>query len=142
MGRMKATYKRLGLLLLVVGGLLAGCGEEITTTRLPLGAARNFLYHLQHGELDDALTYWAPDYTPTDAREQTGAAIARLRGVEVEYQKGEAARQTDGTMDVTVRGRLRGGTGPWQEDQMILRARLMERGPGWRVTSFTLVCCP
>jgi hypothetical protein len=128
----------LGILLLV---LLAGCGEDVTTTRIPAGSARNFLYHLQHGELDDAMTYWAPDFTPADARDRTSAAITRLAGYETDPQKADTTRNADGSSDVTLRGRVRPTGGTWQDDQEILRARLIERGPGWRVTDFTLVCC-
>src|SRR4051794_26750445 len=94
--------------------LLAGCGEEIQSTRLPVGTASNFLYHLQHGELDDALTYWAPDFPPADARPRTQAAITQLAGYEVEFVKGETTRNADGSLDVTLRGRVRPhGGGPW-----------------------------
>jgi hypothetical protein len=130
----------LGIVLLVL--LLAGCGEEISSTRLPAGTARNFLYHLQHGELEDAMAYWAPDFTPADARPRTTAALNQLKGYEVEAQKTDSTSNADGSMDVTLRGRVRPTGGAWQEDQAILRVHLIERGPGWRLTDFTLLCCP
>ena len=130
------------LLFLVLLLLLAGCGEDISTTRLPAGAARNFLYHLQHGELEDAMTYWAPDFTPADARTRTSAAVTRLAGYETDAQKVDSTRNADGSTDVTLRGRVRPTGGSWQDDQELLRVHLIERGPGWRVTDFTLVCCP
>jgi hypothetical protein len=138
---MRCTYLR-PLLCIVLLLLLAGCGEDISSTRLPAGAARNFLYHLQHGELEDAMTYWAPDFTPADARIRTTDALNRLKGYETDAQKADSMHNADGSMDVSLRGRVRPTGGPWQEDQAILRVHLIERGPGWRVTDFTLVCCP
>jgi hypothetical protein len=130
------------LLCVVLLLLLAGCGEDISSTRLPAGAARNFLYHLQHGELEDAMTYWAPDFTPADARVRTTDALNRLRSYETDAQKADSTHNDDGSMEVTLRGRVRPPGGTWQEDQAILRVHLIERGPGWRLTDFTLVCCP
>lgn len=121
--------------------LLAGCGEDISSTRIAAGSARNFFYHLQHGELEDAMVYWAPDFTPADARDRTGAAITRLAGYETEEQKADSTRNDDGSMDITLRGRVRPTGGAWQEDQELLTVHLIERGPGWRVTDFTLICC-
>lgn len=123
--------------------ILVGCGEEISSTRLPGGAARNFLYHLQRGEVDDAMTYWAPDFTPADARSQVVAAVARLQAYETEITKTNATPNADGSQEVVLRGRVRAQNGgSWQEDQELLRARLITRGPGWRLTDFTLGCCP
>src|SRR4051812_30986428 len=103
----------LGLLLLA----LAGCGEEITSARLPAGAVRNFFYYVQQGELEDAMAYWAPDFTPPDARARTTAALTRLRGYETEVQKNDSTRNPDGSMDVVLRGRARPKEGAWQENQ-------------------------
>jgi hypothetical protein len=129
----------LTLLLLLVA--LAGCGEDITTTRIAGGSARNFLYHLQHGELEDAMTYWAPDFTPADARARTSAALTRLRGYETDVTKTDTTNNADGSTDVVLHGRVRPIGGAWKDDQEILRAHLITRGPGWRLTDFTLVCC-
>ena len=88
------------------------------------------------------MTYWAPDFTPPDARAQTSAAITRLAGYETDAQKANSTRNADGSTDVTLRGRVRPTGGTWQDDQELLTVHLIERGPGWRVTQFTLVCCP
>ena len=129
------------LLAMALALLLTGCGEEITTTRIPAGAARNFLYHLQHGELEDAMTYWAPDFTPPDARPRTAAAVARLRGYETEDTKSDSTHNADDSWDVTLTGRVRPTGGTWLDNQPLLRAHLIARGPGYRLTDFTLVCC-
>jgi hypothetical protein len=127
---------------LLLALLLAGCGEELTSTRLPAGAVRNFFYYLQHHQIEDAMAYWAPDFTPADARPRTVAAGERLQGYETEYQKADMTHNADGSMDITLRGRVRPKGGTWQEDQALIRAHIIERGPGWRLTDFTLVCCP
>ena len=136
----RKTIARWGVVLMLAA-LLAGCGEALTSTRLPAGAVRNFFYFLQQREITNAMAYWAPDFTPPDARARTEAAAAQLQGYETEYKKADSTHNADGSMDITLRGRVRPTGGEWQEDQELIRARIIERGPGWRLTDFTLLCC-
>jgi hypothetical protein len=136
----RKNITRWGVVLLLAA-LLAGCGEELTSTRLPAGAVRNFFYFLQHRQINEAMAYWAPDFTPADARARTEAAATLLQGYETEYKKADQQHNADGSMDITLRGRVRPQGGAWQEDQELIRAHIIERGPGWRLTDFTLVCC-
>jgi hypothetical protein len=128
--------------MLLLALVLAGCGEELTSTRLPAGAVRNFLYYLHQEQIENAMAYWAPDFTPADARARTVAASKQLQGYETEYKKADTTHNADGSMDVTLRGRVRPTGGEWQEDRELIRAHIIERGPGWRLTEFTLLCCP
>ena len=136
----RRLIRRWGVLL-ALAALLAGCGEELTSTRLPAGAVRNFFYYLQQEQITNAMAYWAPDFTPTDAPARTVAAAARLQSYETEYKKSDSTRNADGSMDITLRGRVRPTGGAWLEDQELIRARIIQRGPGWRLTDFTLLCC-
>jgi hypothetical protein len=130
--------------LLLATLLLSGCLEEITTTRIAGGAARNFLYYLSHDEQADANSYWAPDHAPTDAADQVKQAATTLRDYEVVITKADMEPQPDGSVDVTVSGRAaRKPATPAAAGPVIplLSAHLIAIGPGWRVTAFTLLCC-
>ncbi|MGI8589221.1 MAG: hypothetical protein ACR2M0_16290 [Chloroflexia bacterium] len=133
----------LGLLVLLLLALAAsGCLEQITTTRIPAGAARNFFYFVAHDEQADANTYWAPGLAPADAAAQISRAATALAGYDTEVTAADAVRQDDGSMLATVSGHFeRKGEAPTGTEQPLMRARLIEKGPGWRLTEFTLLCC-
>ncbi|HMA35112.1 MAG TPA: hypothetical protein VKY74_11625 [Chloroflexia bacterium] len=128
--------------LLLLGALTSGCLEQLSTTRIPGGAARNFFYFLVHNEQADANTYWAPGHVPTDAQAQITRAAAALQGYTTEVLNTDAAPQADGAMIVTLSGYAWRKTDPPAGAVVpLLRARLIELGPGWRLTEFTLLCC-
>ena len=132
----------LGLLLLA-SLLLTGCLEQLVTTRIPSGATRNFLFFLTHGQQDNAMAYWAPGHVPPDARAQVAQAVTALKPYTVTVQKADVQSQTDGSAIVTLEGQAaRTAAVPTGTPQPILRAHLMEIGPGWRLLDFRLLCCP
>lgn len=140
---MSAKLRRHTLTLLILGALLlGGCLEDLSTTRIPAGAARNFFHYLAYNQQADANAYWAPGYVPPDAVDQVRAAAMALHAYNVEALKAESQHETDGAMTITLRGHATpkpetaGGA-----EIPLLRARLIEIGPGWRITEFTLLCC-
>src|SRR5437867_2428633 len=142
------------VLLWVVAGalLLGGCLEQLQTTRIPSGSLSNFLLHLQQGELDDARTYFAPGLvTPSaDLDASIKRASERVRAYEIKDKKSKSEQLDDGQLRVTISGqvRRRAATGQptpgpnegWQQTD-IITARMVERGPGWRILDFALKCC-
>jgi hypothetical protein len=128
--------------LLLLALLTTGCLEQLSTARIPEGAARNFLYYLAHNEQDDANAYWAPQHAPADSRAQVAAAVAAVRSYDITVVKSDSARQADGAMEVTLIGKAHKPSEPAPAtDAPVLRARLIEIGPGWRITEFHLLCC-
>ncbi len=104
------------------------------------------------GELDDARAYFAPglvDLSPELDREIQEAS-EQLRLFEIEKQKGTEQDLDGGEKQVTIPGRVRprpaSGTpnaspdADWVETD-IITARMVERGPGWRILEFELKCC-
>ena len=140
---------------------LAGCLEQVQSPRTPTGALHNYLLHLQGGELDDARAYFAPGLvTPSPALDQSiKEAADRVRRYQVEEkpakledeQKKLTVPLSNGEVQETIRGRVRplparGQPIPppdegWVETD-IITARMVERGPGWRILEFELKCCP
>ncbi len=134
---------------------LTGCLEQLQTTRIPSGALTNFVLHLRAGELDDARTYFAPGLVAPSPELDTSLkeASKRLRGYELEIAGKQSATEdlTGGEKRVTLSGRVRPSLAPgesrpnpdegWQQTD-IITARMVERGPGWRILDFELKCCP
>ena len=132
----------LGVLLL--GLLLGGCLEQEMSTRIPEGAAHNFLYFLARNEQADASAYWAPGHLPPDADAQIAKAAAALQGYTVDMRKSDVVHESDGSLTVTLSGHAypTGSPAPTTPpDEPLIRTRLIEIGPGWRVTQFELLCC-
>ena len=128
--------------LLLLALLTTGCLEQLSTARIPEGATRNFLYYLAHNEQDDANAYWAPQHAPADSRAQVAAAVTAVRGYDITVVKSDSAKQADGAMEVTLIGKAHKPNEPTPAaDAPVLRARLIEIGPGWRITEFHLLCC-
>jgi hypothetical protein len=133
--------------------MLSGCLEQLQSTRVPSGSLSNFLLHLRAGELDDARAYFAPGLvTPSPALDDSiKQASIRLRRYEVQRKKSDLQELGNGEIRETISGRIRPITpegqptpGPeegWQEVD-IISARMVERGPGWRILEFELKCCP
>lgn len=133
--------------------MLSGCLEQLQSTRVPSGSLSNFLLHLRAGELDDARAYLAPGLvTPSPALDDSiKQASIRLRRYEVQRKKSDLEELGNGEIRETISGRIRPITpagqptpGPeegWQ-DMDIISARMVERGPGWRILDFELTCCP
>ena len=132
---------------------LTGCLEQSQSTRIPSGAASNFFLHLYRGELDDARTYFAPGLVePSPEVDQSlKDASNRLRRYEIQREKPTTEELPNDERQVTLKGRVRARPQPdqptpapeegWQQTD-ILTARLVERGPGWRILEFELKCCP
>lgn len=141
--------------------MLTGCLEQIQTTRTTSGALHNYLLHLEAGELDDARAYFAPGLvtlTP-ELDASVKAAADRVRRYEVEEkvitkeeeQKKLTEPLANGEYRETLIGRVRprpakgqptpGPDEGWQ-DTPLITARMVERGPGWRILEFELKCCP
>lgn len=132
--------------------VLTGCLEQVQSPRLSSGALLNFLLHLQQGELDDARAYFAPGLVAPSPEldAQVKEASNRVRQYEIEKKKGEGIDLAGGEKQQTIKGRIRplpaqgqptpGPDEGWQEAD-IITARMVERGPGWRILEFELVCC-
>jgi len=150
-GRWRA---RLSALLLPLACLLVltGCLEQLQTTRLPSGALNNFYLHLYAGELDDARAYFAPGLVTPSPELDAGikAAADRLRRYEIKRGKSNTEDLGNGERRVTLSGEVRRRTpegqptpGPdegWQQTE-IITARMVERGPGWRILDYEIKCC-
>jgi hypothetical protein len=133
--------------------LLTGCLEQIQTTRIPSGSLSNFLLHLQQGELDDARAYFAPGLVTPSAELDASIkrASERVRAYEIKDKKSKSEQLDDGQLRVTISGQVRrraaasqptpGPDEGWQQTD-IITARMVERGPGWRILDFELKCCP
>lgn len=138
--------------LIVIPLALSGCLEQVQTSRLPSGALSNFLLHLRQGELDDARAYMAPGLvTPSATLDQSiKDASARVRRYEIEGQKATSVDLGNGELQETISARVRlktpaGQPTPapssgWQQTDVIT-ARIVMRGPGWRILNFELKCC-
>ncbi|HEX8218579.1 MAG TPA: hypothetical protein VF914_05110 [Chloroflexia bacterium] len=151
----RLSVRRAAILIALLAVLLtlAGCLEQSQSTRVPGGAVNNFFLHLYAGELDDARVYFAPGLvTPSPELDQSlKEASNRLRHYEIQRQKPATEELSDGQVRVTLKGRVRPRPQPgqptptpdegWQATD-ILTARLVERGPGWRILDFELKCCP
>ena len=137
---------------------LTGCLEQLRSPRSQVGALSNFFLHLSAGELDDARAYFAPglvEMTPELDQSLKEASI-RLRRYEIQVQSPlsdtEKLREDLGNRQIRQRlpGRVRPRPSPgqptptpdegWQETD-ILSARMVERGPGWRILDFRVECC-
>jgi hypothetical protein len=129
-----------------------GCLEQLQSTRVPGGSLNNFLLHLQNGELDDARTYFAPGLVTPSADLDTSLIEAsdRVKKYEFRNRKFEGEDLGNGERRQTVTGQVRPRTPPgqptpgpdegWQQTD-IITARMVERGPGWRLLDFELKCC-
>lgn len=145
---------------LVTGGLLAlvlllatGCLEQLQSPRLASGALNNFFLHLYAGELDDARAYFAPGLVERsdELNNSIQDASTRLRGFEIRRGESRTEPLENGEIQETLAGEVRprtsGGAqavGPdegWQKTD-IVTARMVERGPGWRILVYELKCCP
>ena len=145
-------YSVVALCALLALSLLTGCLEQLQSTRIPGGSLNNFLIHLQNGELDDARTYFAPGLvTPTtDLDNSLIAASDRIKKYEIRNRKFEGEDLGNGERRQTITGQVRPRTPPgeptpepdegWQQTE-IITARMVERGPGWRLLDFELKCC-
>ena len=132
----------LGLVLLAL--LVSGCLEQEMSTRIPEGAAHNFLYFLAQNEQADASAYWAPGHQPPNADAQIAKAAAALQGYTVDMRKSDVIHESDGALTVTLSGYAypKGSPAPTTgANEPLIRTRLIEIGPGWRVTQFELLCC-
>jgi hypothetical protein len=131
-----------------------GCLEQVQSTRLPEGALSNFLMHLQAGELDDARAYFAPGLVTPSAQLDASIKEAsdRVRRYEISKKKSDGQDLPGGAREEIITGTVRlrvpaGAPTPgspderWQETQVIT-ARIVQRGPGWRILTFELKCCP
>ncbi|MEA2573124.1 MAG: hypothetical protein QOH93_422 [Chloroflexia bacterium] len=148
-------FRRLAVIasLVTVILTLSGCLEQLQSTRIPSGSVNNFFLHLYAGELDDARVYYAPGLvTPSAELDQSlKDASNRLRHYEIDRDKPTTEDLSDGQVRVTLKGRVRPRPEPgeptpspgegWQTTD-ILTARLVERGPGWRILDYELKCCP
>ncbi len=154
-GKNAHSTRRVALFVAMLPALLVltGCLEQMQSTRIPGGAVNNFYLHLYAGELDDARVYFAPGLvTPSPEQDQAlKEASNRLRRYEIARDKPATEELSEGQVRVTLKGRVRprheaGQPTPtpnegWQTTD-ILTARLVERGPGWRILDYELKCCP
>lgn len=130
-----------------------GCLEQYQSTRIPGGAVFNFYLHLHNGELDDARAYFAPGLVPiTPELEQALVdASERLKRFDSRRVKADARDLPNSEKQVTLAGEIRPRTPPgqptpgpedgWQQAE-IISARVVERGPGWRILDYEVLCCP
>jgi hypothetical protein len=132
--------------------VLTGCLEQYQSPRLPGGALHNFLLHLQNGELDDARTYFAPGLVTPSAELDASIQEASNRIKRFDFRRMKATSQDleAGEKQVTINGQARRRTPPGQptpgpdegwQDTDIITARMVERGPGWRLYDFEILCC-
>ena len=114
-------------------------------------ARSNFLI-LQNGELDDARAYFAPGLvTPSPQLDDTLKQILEsLQKYEIKSKKYKTDDLGNGQVRVTASGQIRphvptgqptpGPNVGWQQTD-IITARMIERGPGWRILDYQLKCC-
>lgn len=133
--------------------MLTGCLEQYQSTRIASGSLANFLIHLEHGELDDAKAYFAPGLVTPSAQldESIKDASERLQAYQIRKTNYTEQDLGNGERRVTVSGEVRRRTPAgqptptpeegWQQTD-ILTARMVERGPGWRILDFEMKCCP
>lgn len=130
----------------------AGCLEQYQSTRVPGGTVFNFYLHLRNGELEDARTYFAPGLVPMTPELDEGLIEAsnRVKPFEVRRVKADAQDLPEGEKEVTLTGQIRPRTPPGQptpgpedgwEQGDIMSARVIERGPGWRILEYEILCC-
>ena len=112
----------------------------------------NFLLHLQAGELDDARAYFAPGLVTPSAELDASIKNAsdEVRAYEITDKKTKSEQLDNGQLRETVSGRVRprpakgqptpGPDEGWQQTD-IIKARMVERGHGWRILDFELKCC-
>jgi hypothetical protein len=131
----------------------AGCLEQYQSTRVPGGAVFNFYLHLRNGELEDARTYFAPGLVPMTPELDRALIEAsnRVKPYEVRRVKADAQDLPLGEKQVTLNGEIRPRTPPGQptpgsedgwEQGAIITANVVERGPGWRILNYEILCCP
>jgi hypothetical protein len=141
------------VLIVLAATLLSGCFEQYQITRTPAGALNNFLLHLQAGQIEDAKAYFAPGLvTPTpDMEARLREASERLRQYEIKRTTRNTVELGGGEVQTTISGRVRPRTPPGQptpgpdegwQDTDIITARMVFRGPGYRILDFELKCCP
>ena len=130
--------------------LLTGCLEQVQSPRLPEGALNNFLLHLHEGAIEDARAYFAPGLV--ERTEELDASLQeaseRLQPYQMEVDRRRAAIDElgEGQIQVTLKGRVRlrppddTSNEGWRETD-IITARMVDRGPGWRLLDFELKCC-
>jgi hypothetical protein len=138
------------LVLVVIG--TAGCLEQYQSTRVPGGAVFNFYLHLRNGELEDARTYFAPGLVPMTPELDQGLIDAsnRVKRYEARRIKVNATDLPDNEKQVTLAGEIRPRTPPGEptpqpeegwDNSEIITARVVERGPGWRILDYDILCC-
>lgn len=150
--RSRRVVAALAVSVLVMLGT-AGCLEQYQSTRIPGGAVFNFYLHLRNGELEDARTYFAPGLVPMTPELDRGLIEAsnRVKPYEVRRVKFDTHDLPDGEKQVTLNGEIRPRTPPgtptpgpedgWEPGE-IITARVVERGPGWRILDYQVLCCP
>ncbi len=132
--------------------LLAGCLEQVQTTRIAGGALSNFFVHLEKGELDDAMAYFAPGLVTPSAELDSSVQDASnaIRKYEFRQVKSSEEDLDNGEKQVTLKGQDRQRTPDGQptprpddgwQDTDIITARMVEIGSGWRLLDFELLCC-
>ena len=143
-GRIRCLLAYLCLLTALLS--LTGCLEQLQTTRIAGGSLSNFLLHLEAGEVDDALAYFAPGLV-TRSAELDARVLENSRQVrKYEIRSTKATEQDAGggqkNVLITAQIRPRSATSgdAWQETSVI-SATMVERGPGWRIIDYRLICC-
>ena len=130
-----------------------GCLEQYQSTRIPGGAVFNFLLHLRNGEMEDARTYFAPGLVPMtpELDERLVSDSNKVKRFEFRKVKVDTQDLPNAEKQVTLAGDIRPRTPPGQptpgpEDGWInaeiITARVIERGPGWRILEYDVLCCP
>ena len=134
-------HKHIAALILGTCLLLSGCLEQLSTTRVAGGAAHNFFYFLSLDQPNEAEAYWAPDFVPADSQAQVNNAIALMKPYEFQQSKITSTPDDTGvTVVLSGKQRLKGSQ-EWSADTNLMTAHLIERGPGYRLTSFQILCC-
>jgi hypothetical protein len=130
----------------------AGCLEQYQSTRIPGGAVFNFYLHLRNGEMEDARAYFAPGLVQMsdELDRELIETSNRIKPYEVRRVKFDTQDLPDAEKQVTLVGDIRPRTPPgqptpgpedgWQPGE-IMTARVVERGPGWRILDYEVLCC-